>query len=315
MQSTFTPSRSISASRSSGSKRASWSSAAAPRSQGAMKALRADFDQPLAAVHQHRSPSRAPNQCSACTSLADQVALPVADRLGLARGAGGEDHERGIVGRRDRPRAPGPPRSGARRAPPARARRSPQSRTRPASRSSATTARGLHGVHARRRSSGRSCSVQGRATAPIRKQATIASTHSGRFPITVITAVAAADPARRQGAREPGRAFAHLAKADLAAVAGARQRHQRRAFGRGRVDDIAGEVHGGKSALRTTCVKKHVQDARSRGVRRRSPGDLLPCRTPNPRHAWSGGTKVALSHWGEPPNREARKLFQREPDS
>ncbi len=29
--------------------------------------------------------------------------------------------------------------------------------------------------------------MHGSATAPIRKQATMASTHSGRFPITVIT--------------------------------------------------------------------------------------------------------------------------------
>jgi len=67
MQSTFTRSRSSSSMRSSGSKRASCRSAVAPRSHGAMNTFRADFDHPLAAVHQHRSPSRAPNQCSACT--------------------------------------------------------------------------------------------------------------------------------------------------------------------------------------------------------------------------------------------------------
>ena len=67
MQSTFTRSRSTVRTRSSGSKRTSWSSAVAPRTQGAMNALRADFDHPLAAVHQQRSPSRAPNQCSAWT--------------------------------------------------------------------------------------------------------------------------------------------------------------------------------------------------------------------------------------------------------
>ncbi len=65
MHSTSTPSRSITSSRSAGSKRASCISAVAPRIQGAMNELRADFDHPLAAVHQHRSPSRAPNQCSA----------------------------------------------------------------------------------------------------------------------------------------------------------------------------------------------------------------------------------------------------------
>ena len=68
MQSTATPSRSTTSSRSAGSKRASCSSAAAPRSHGAMNELRADFDQPLAAVHHASSPSRAPNQCSAWTA-------------------------------------------------------------------------------------------------------------------------------------------------------------------------------------------------------------------------------------------------------
>ena len=64
-QSTFTPSRSISSRRSSGSKRASQISAAAPQSQGATKTLRADFDQPVAVVHQTSSPAPAPSQCSA----------------------------------------------------------------------------------------------------------------------------------------------------------------------------------------------------------------------------------------------------------
>jgi hypothetical protein len=66
MQSTFTRSRSRTSNRSSGSKRASCSSAAAPRSHGAMKALRADFDQPLAAVHHTSSPGAGASQWSAC---------------------------------------------------------------------------------------------------------------------------------------------------------------------------------------------------------------------------------------------------------
>ena len=60
MQSTSTRSRAISSSRSCGSKRASCRSAAAPRSQGAMNALRADFDQPAAAVHHTSRRVRAP---------------------------------------------------------------------------------------------------------------------------------------------------------------------------------------------------------------------------------------------------------------
>ena len=74
-QSTSTPSRSISSSRSSGSKRASQISAAAPHSQGATKTLRADFDQPVAVVHQTRSPSRAPEPVLGLGALAGEVAL------------------------------------------------------------------------------------------------------------------------------------------------------------------------------------------------------------------------------------------------
>ena len=65
-QSTLTPSASAKSSRSAGSKRPSWMTAAAPVSQGARKTLRADFDQPVAVVHQASSPLREPNQCSAC---------------------------------------------------------------------------------------------------------------------------------------------------------------------------------------------------------------------------------------------------------
>ena len=98
MQSTFTPSRSITSRRSAGSKRASCRRAAAPISQGAMNELRADFDHPLAAVHQQRSPSRAPNQCSAWARWPCEVALAVADRLGLAGGARGEDDQGRVLG-------------------------------------------------------------------------------------------------------------------------------------------------------------------------------------------------------------------------
>ena len=87
MQSTSTRSRAISSSRSCGSKRASCSSAAAPRSQGAMNALRADFDQPAAAVHQTRSPGSRRQPVLGLQLLAGQIALAVQDRLRLARGA------------------------------------------------------------------------------------------------------------------------------------------------------------------------------------------------------------------------------------
>ena len=64
-QRTSTRSRSISSSRSAASKRPSTIIAAAPQSQGATNTLRADFDHPVAVVHQTSSPAFAPSQCSA----------------------------------------------------------------------------------------------------------------------------------------------------------------------------------------------------------------------------------------------------------
>ena len=84
MQSTSTCSRSISSSRSCGSKRASCSSAAAPRSQGAMNALRADFDQPAAAVHQTSWPGCGREPVLGLQLLAGEVALAVQHGLRLA---------------------------------------------------------------------------------------------------------------------------------------------------------------------------------------------------------------------------------------
>ena len=67
MHSTRTRSCSATANRSSGSKRRSCSTAAAPHSHGATNALRADFDQPDAAVHHTTSPGCTPIQCTACS--------------------------------------------------------------------------------------------------------------------------------------------------------------------------------------------------------------------------------------------------------
>ena len=53
----------------------------APRSQGAMNELRADLDQPLAAVHQASSPGAGAEPVLGLHALARQVALAVADRL------------------------------------------------------------------------------------------------------------------------------------------------------------------------------------------------------------------------------------------
>ena len=62
------------------------------------------------------------------------------------------------------------------------------------SRSSARISLGRAAAMRTTRSWARNCSLQGSATAPIRKQATIVSTHSGRLPISVITTSPRATP-------------------------------------------------------------------------------------------------------------------------
>ncbi len=116
MHSTFTRSRASSSRRSCGSKRASCSSAAAPDSHGAMNTLRADFDQPLAAVHHTSSPARAPEPVLGLQALAVEVALAVQHRLRLARGAARERDQAGVLSAPARPRARARPRTAPRRA-------------------------------------------------------------------------------------------------------------------------------------------------------------------------------------------------------
>ena len=70
MQSTDGRSAAIIRRRSSGSKRPSCSTVSAPRSQGAIQALRSDFDQPVPAVHHTRSPGCTPIQRTVCSQLA-----------------------------------------------------------------------------------------------------------------------------------------------------------------------------------------------------------------------------------------------------
>ena len=82
MQSVSTRSRARTSSRSWGSKRAS-QERAAPRSHGAMKTLRADFDHPEAAVH--REVVGGGRSVLGLDALAGEVALAVQDRLRLAR--------------------------------------------------------------------------------------------------------------------------------------------------------------------------------------------------------------------------------------
>jgi hypothetical protein len=70
--------------------------AAAPVSQGARKTLRADFDQPVAVVHQARSPRAEP--VLGLDLLAEQIAVGVDDAARVAGGARGEDDQRRVLG-------------------------------------------------------------------------------------------------------------------------------------------------------------------------------------------------------------------------
>src|SRR6202020_2838358 len=99
-----------------------------------------------------------------------EVALRVNHRLRLARGAARERDQAWILGRQ----VDG---GGTTEAASSSARL----------RSSTRIREGLATANRRRRSFARSCSVQGSTTAPMRKQAHIAITHSGRLPISVIT--------------------------------------------------------------------------------------------------------------------------------
>ena len=214
-QSTLTPSASAKSSRSAGSKRPSWMTAAAPVSQGARKTLRADFDQP--------GRRRAPGQLALARAepvlglrpLAEQVAVGVDDAARLAGGAGGEDDQRRVLGVHRLDRAPASPAAG-----PRRERRRPRPSSSPAPRPAARRAARPR----RRRASGsprppaargrlrRSCVLQGSATAPIRQQASSVSTHSIRLPTSVITTSPRPTPPSREGAREPRRASDQFAE-------------------------------------------------------------------------------------------------------
>ena len=81
----------------------------------------------------------------------------------------------------------------------------------------------------------------------MRKHATIASTHSGRLPTSVITTSPRRTPraAQRRRRRAPSRG--HLAERPLAPAAVARQLDQGPRARRRGVDDVAGEVHGSRA--------------------------------------------------------------------
>ena len=111
------------------------------------------------------------------------------------------------------------------------------------SRSSATTTRGPTASMRARRSAGRSCSVHGWATAPMRQAATIAYTHSGRLPTSVITTSPRRTPAAVRLPANRAERSATSPKVDLAPLALAAQGHQGPPPRIGGVHHVEGEVH------------------------------------------------------------------------
>ena len=230
MQSTLTRSRASSSRRSCGSKRASCSSAAAPAQPGRDEhvarrlrpAARGRAPDELARARRRASARPAgagrAGSAGACTTAFGSPAVPLvkvirqgscARELGGRRGSAAY---RRLVGDEQRPRTSGAAASSSARL-----------------RSSATISAGAATSMRRRRSLARSCSVHGSTTAPMRKHATIASTHSGRLPISVITTSPRPTPERCEGARQPRRALGDLAEAPLASRAVARELDQREA--------------------------------------------------------------------------------------
>ena len=119
-------------------------------------------------------------------ALAGEVALGVDDGLGLARGAAGERDEARVLGV-ELDRRGGAAAYSASSGIVRTGQSGPAASSSPRLRSSHTIAAGFATSRRSRRSRARSCSVQGRTTAPMRKHATIVSTHSGRLPTSVRT--------------------------------------------------------------------------------------------------------------------------------
>ena len=245
--------------------------------------------------------------------LAAEVALAVADRLGGARRAGGEHDQGGVVGAQfggGRGRRGEQALVGHHSRGPA----NPAARTVSAFRSSASTRRRAPPrPSARAGRAARSCSVQGRATAPMRKQASMASTHSGRLPTTVMTTSPGRHPVAHQSARQTGRAVGDLAERELGprpsrsalrARSGRDRRRRRR----------RGEVH---AAILPDRIRAADRASRRRRftARRILRGNVLACPPRRIRTGCGTGEPRWLRPLGRTSHREARKLFQREPVS
>ena len=203
--------------------------------------MRADFDQPLAAVHQKSSPSRAPSQCSAwtcwparyrwpCRIGRGSPTVPEVNTISAGSSAPTSSAGAGAVSKRRSSGRPeqnaGEPRGGHA----VGIALVDHDRAR------------LHRVHAPAQIRRRSCSEQGWATAPMRQQASMAKTHSGRLPTTVMTTSPRPTP---RAARAPARrrAVGHLAEVELASAPVSRHRHERPPARRRRVHHVTREVH------------------------------------------------------------------------
>ena len=250
-QRTLTPSRSISSSRSSGVEAAvddHRRGAAEPRGEE-------DVARRLRPAGRGRAPDEVAvagaEPVLGLGALPGQVALRVQRRARLAGGSRGEHDQRRVLGveiddldrrflgavlverlRRPRPSSCTGSRPAARRA----------------ARSSPTQSAGFAAAARSSRSWRRSWVLQGRATAPIRQQASIASTHSSAVADQGHDDVAAADPARGERAREARRHRDQLAEVPDAAPAVGVDREQGRLRGRKALEHVLDQVHGGESA-------------------------------------------------------------------
>ena len=230
-------------SRSSGSKRASWSSAAAPRQPRRHEDVAGGL-RPAAgggAPGEVAGPGAEP--VLGLHALAGQVALAVADRLRLARGAGGEDDQRRVDGGRGR--APGAGAASNRRSSgtassgpsnrrsrdrcPRRARRPPRARGSTAS------------IRARRSLPAAARCRAARQRRSASRQASRRPTRAGCRSSVMTTSPRATPcpPRRRPGARTDPRPRRTRSPSGRRRV----ERDQRCCARVGGVDDVVGEIH------------------------------------------------------------------------
>ena len=250
-QRTLTPSASARSSRSAGSKR--------PVVDDRRGAGQPGGEEDVAGRLRPARRGRAPDQLARARAepvlglrpLAGQVAVGVDDAARLAGRAGGEDDQRRVLGvhRLDRGRASpaGGPRRGSRRPRPgssparrrAARRAGPRRRRRaPARRRCARSSRSWR----------RSCGLQGRATAPIRQQASSVSAHSIRLPTRVITTSPRSTPRAAKAPESPAERAISSPKCQSRRFALGVDGDDPQPRGGGSFHHVLDEVHGRQSA-------------------------------------------------------------------